>query len=163
MTKKKPSTAPNSAEILAVNHLFIGWVGLFVFLSLGIVLEVLHGLKLGFYLDVDQSTRRLMWTLAHAHGTLFSLIHIGFAATVSFASRRDMPGSVFRLPARCLTGGLIFLPVGFFAGGLWTYGGDPGPAIFLVPVGALLMLIAVAKVVNVVWSLKRSVPHPNSS
>ena len=26
--------------------------------------------------------RRLMWTLAHAHGTLLGLVHIAFAVTV---------------------------------------------------------------------------------
>jgi hypothetical protein len=31
-------------------------------------------------------------------------------------------------------------PLGFFLGGLRLYGGDPGPAIILAPVGGLFML-----------------------
>jgi hypothetical protein len=37
----------------------------------------------------------------------------------------------------------ILLPGGFFAGGLVYYGGDPGPGILLVPVGAVLLLAAI--------------------
>ena len=156
MSKKKENAKPfTSAESLVVTHLCIGWMGLLVFLSLGIVLEVLHGLKLGLYLDVDRSARRLMWTLAHAHGSLFSLIHLGLAATVSFARKYEIPASTFRFAARCCTGSLIVMPLGFFLGGLWTYGGDPGPGVFLVPVGALLMLVAVAKVVGIVSALRK--------
>ena len=49
---------------LVRRHLAIGWWCLLLFLSLGIALESLHGLKLGWYLDVSNSTRRLMLTLA---------------------------------------------------------------------------------------------------
>ena len=39
-----------------------------VFGTLGLVLETLHGFKIGAYLDVSNETRRLMWRLAHVHG-----------------------------------------------------------------------------------------------
>ena len=45
-----------------------------------------------------------------------------------------------------LTAGLIAMPLGFFLGGIWTYGGDPGIGILLVPIGAVLMLIACLRV-----------------
>ena len=61
-------------------HNLIGWWGLLVFLGLGIALETLHGFKIGFYLDPAHQLRRLLWTLAHAHGTLVSVVHIAFAA-----------------------------------------------------------------------------------
>ena len=64
-------------------HLRVGWWSMLVFLTLGVVLEALHAFKAGFYLDVSQETRRLMWTLAHAHGTLFGLVHIAFAGTIA--------------------------------------------------------------------------------
>src|SRR5262245_40711472 len=65
---------------LARRHHLIGWCGLLVFLSLGALLETLHGFKIGFYLDPGHKLRRELWTLAHAHGTLLSLVNIGFAA-----------------------------------------------------------------------------------
>ena len=55
---------------LAVRHLRFGWASLFVFATLGVGLELLHGFKVGLYLDVGNETRRLLWTLAHAHGVL---------------------------------------------------------------------------------------------
>lgn len=122
-------------------HLRIGWWSLLIFLTGGIALEALHGFKTGFYLDVSNETRRLMWTLAHAHGTLLSILNLVFALTLA-----AMPG--FRQPERrlaslCLIGALIALPAGFFLGGLFIHAGDPGLGIFLVPPGGLLLLIAV--------------------
>ena len=70
------ASLPSDASKLASRHLHWGWWGLLVFLSLGIILEALHGFKVGAYLDVGNETRRLMWTLAHAHGTMLSLIHM---------------------------------------------------------------------------------------
>ena len=58
-------------------------------------------------------------------------------------------GGSFRRPfssaaySRALMGGGILLPAAFFFGGLFTYDGDPGLSIYLVPVGALLMWLAV--------------------
>jgi hypothetical protein len=37
------------------------------------------------------------------------------------------------------------MPGGFFLGGLVFYGGDPGLGILLLPVGALLLLLAVSQ------------------
>ncbi len=39
-------------------HLRFGWWSLLVFLLLGLVLETLHGFKIGWYLDVSNSIRR---------------------------------------------------------------------------------------------------------
>jgi hypothetical protein len=118
-----------------------GWWSLLVFLSLGIVLEAMHGFKVGWYLNVDNQTRRLMWTLAHAHGTLLALIHIGFALTVNALADDNLGWR--RLASPCLIGASILLPGGFFLGGIFIYGGDPGLGILLLPVGALLLLVAV--------------------
>jgi hypothetical protein len=68
-------------------HLRIGWVALRVFLCLGGVLEMLHGFKVGLYLDVDHSARRHMWTLAHTHGTLLALVNIAFALSLERSPR----------------------------------------------------------------------------
>ena len=118
-----------------------GWWSLLLFLSLGIVLEAMHGFKIGWYLDVGNETRRLMWTLAHAHGTLLALIHIGFALSVSALSNGNVRWR--RLASPCLIGASILLPGGFFLGGIFIYGGDPGLGVLLLPIGALLLFIAI--------------------
>jgi hypothetical protein len=142
---KKPTAenSPQDASALELRRrkLQVGWWALLVFLLLGFVLEALHGFKSGLYLDVQNETRRLMWTLAHAHGGLIAIINILFGLAVPF-----MPG--FAEPSRhwasrCLTGALIAMPAGFFLGGLFIRGGDPGLGIALVPVGGALLVIAV--------------------
>ncbi|MGK0200363.1 MAG: hypothetical protein ACI91J_003653, partial [Yoonia sp.] len=37
----------------------------------------------------------------------------------------------------------VLVPGGFFMGGVYLYGGDPGMGIFLVPVGALALFVGV--------------------
>ncbi len=152
---KIKSTSLNSFDRLALRHALVGWTGLLIFLTLGILLEVLHGLKLDLYLDVRQETRRFMWTLAHAHGTLFSLVHLAFAWSLTFSSRwMNAPGPGFRSASWAFIGGLILMPLGFLLGGIWTYGGDPGVGIFLVPAGALLMLFGCVRVLVLFASLR---------
>ena len=79
-------TNPN--QKFAKRHLRFGWWSLLVFVSLGMFLEMLHGFKIGWYLDVPNEIRRLMLTLAHSHGTLIALIHIGLGATVTSLTSR---------------------------------------------------------------------------
>ncbi len=125
----------------AALHLRVGWWALLPFLSLGIGLESLHGFKVGFYLDVSNETRRLMWTLAHVHGTLLALVNVAFAL-----STRLLPGwrgSRRTLASRCLLGALILMPLGFLLGGAFLHGGDPGLGVLLVPPGGLLLFVAV--------------------
>ena len=143
---ENPSYAPSQiAAALAAAHLTFGWWTLFVFLLLGLVLEALHGAKIGLYLDHSNETRRLLWTLAHAHGALLGLVHIAFASSLprlSWARVEGLSGSMM-LASRCLYGGAIALPLGFFLGGLFIYEGDPGLAVVLAPIGAGLVLLAV--------------------
>jgi len=127
---------------LVKRHLTIGWWGLLLFLGLGVALEGMHGFKARWYLDVPNQTRRLMLTLAHAHGTLLSLVHIGYAVTLYM---QQLPENARqRMASKLLIGATIFLPGGFFAGGLFIWGGDPGLGIILVPIGALLLAFSVA-------------------
>ena len=37
----------------------------------------------------------------------------------------------------------MLLPTGFFLGGIFIYGGDPGLGVLLVPIGGLLLVVAV--------------------
>jgi hypothetical protein len=128
-------------EILFRRHLRVGWWALLFFLSMGIALETLHGFKIGAYLDATHQTRRLLWTLAHAHGALLSLVNIGFGLSVR-ALATGVPAWSQRASAS-LVGATFCLPGGFFLGGLFFFGGDPGIGIALVPVGALLLFVAV--------------------
>ena len=66
----------------ALRHFRFGWWSLLLFAAFGLALEALHGLKVGSYLSVSSVARRLMWTLAHAHGTLLSVVHLVFALSV---------------------------------------------------------------------------------
>jgi hypothetical protein len=120
-------------------HLRVGWWTLLVFAALGLILESLQGFKVAAYLDVSNDTRRTMWRLAHTHGTLLGAINILFALTL-----RSSPAAVTAAPriSMSLVAATLLLPAGFFLGGVVFYGGDPGLGVLLVPVGAVLLLLA---------------------
>jgi hypothetical protein len=122
-------------------HLRSGWIGMLLFVSLGIALESLHAFKSAAYLGAGNETRRLMWTLAHAHGAGLSLLQIGFAGTLRLSAR---PDSRWTLASRLLNGAYALMPLGFFLGGIAPYEGDPGIGVWLVPLGAALLWSAVA-------------------
>ena len=147
--KSRPSTLPpapkkdlpTASGVYARRHLRFGWWSVLVFLTLGIVLETLHGLKVGWYLDVPNGTRRLMWTLGHAHGTLLGLINVAFGVSVPLLA--DWNPKTRDIASMCLMIAGILLPSGFLLGGIVVYGGDPGLGILLVPLGALALFVAV--------------------
>jgi uncharacterized membrane protein len=126
----------------AHRNLRFGWWSLLMFLSLGGVLETLHGFKIGWYVDVGNETRRLMFTLAHAHGTLLALINIAAGLTVRKVDRFELRPSV----SFALIWAAILLPAGFFLGGIVIYDGDPGLGVWLVPVGAILLFYSVTRI-----------------
>jgi len=66
------------AALLAARHARVGWWSLLIFLTLGVVLESLHGFKVDWYLSASSHARRLMFTLAHAHGTLLAVVSLAF-------------------------------------------------------------------------------------
>ncbi len=127
--------------MLPLRHLRIGFWGLLVFLTFGVVLEALHGFKIGLYLDVENEPRRLAWRLAHAHGTLLSLLHVVFGLLLG--SRYAPPAAAAARASRLLVAATLLLPGGFLLGGLFLHGGDPGLGILLVPLGALTLFAAV--------------------
>ena len=139
-----------NTELSAVarRHLRIGWLGLVAFVVLGLVLEAFHAFKVPLYLDVGNETRRLMWTLAHAHGTLLSLVQLAVASTAALLGA-DV---VSEAASRAMLAGWALLPLGFFLGGIGTFGGDPGPGVFLAPVGALATLLGMVLVARRVWA-----------
>src|SRR5436305_8382874 len=123
-------------------NLRFGWWSLLVFLCLGAILEALHGFKIGWYVDVGNETRRLMFTLAHAHGTLLALVNIAAGLTVRAVERFALRPPV----SFALIWAAILLPGGFFLGGIVTYDGDPGLGVWLVPIGAVLLFYSIARI-----------------
>lgn len=129
-----------SAKEGAANIRF-GWWALVIYLALGAALETFHALKLGWYLDVTNETRRLLFTLGHAHGTLLAIVNVAFGLSAQHASATA--GRGLRLASACLRAAAVLMPAGFLAGGLVVHGGDPGLGILLVPPGAVALLIGV--------------------
>jgi membrane protein DedA with SNARE-associated domain len=80
--------------------------------------------------------------LAHAHGTALALVNIIAALTARNVEHFKLRASVsFFL----IWSGILF-PLGFFLGGIVTYGGDPGLGIWLVPVASLLLFYSVLRI-----------------
>jgi hypothetical protein len=123
-------------------HQIWGWLGLLLFACFGLTLELLNGLKVGMYLDPEMHIRREMWRLAHAHGTLLSVVQLVFASALvqgrlTTPSRAELASFFFR-------GALVLLPGGFLLGGARPSESDPWIGVWLVPVGAAFLLFALA-------------------
>ena len=132
-------TLDNMSSFIDI-HFKLGWLLLFFFICLGLTLELLHGFKISWYLDSSNETRRLMFTLAHAHGALLAIINIIFA--LSIEKIRNLENYIkFISPGLILSS--ILLPSGFLLGGLAIYGGDPGVGIILAVIGAISFVITI--------------------
>lgn len=116
-----------------------GWSLLAVSLPFGVVLEALHAFKAQAYLGSE--TRRELWRLAHAHGTLLGVVCLVFTAL----AERHVPEASRRSIGRQIAWGAVLMPLGFLLGGVLNSEGDPSPGIVLVPVGASLLLLALAR------------------
>lgn len=124
-------------------HLAFGWWSLTVFTALGLLLEAGHGLKLGWYLDVTNATRRLSFTLGHAHGTLLGVLNLAFAFSLRHARMSAVAAARASFALRAVT---VLLPLGFLIGGVAFYAGDPGFGIVLVPPSGALLVVAMAMI-----------------
>jgi len=140
MNEPKSPASPGLGA-LSLRHARFGFYALLGFLSLGVLLEAFHGFKAGFYLDADNEARRLSFRLAHAHGTLLSLLHIVFGLVLG--SRLAPSAATAARAGAMLTGATLLLPGGFVLGGFFIHGGDPGFGILLVPFGAVLLFGAI--------------------
>jgi hypothetical protein len=128
----------DAAALLVSRHLKIGWYGLALFLLLGTVLEGFHAFKSPFYLDGGRETTRLLFRLAHAHGTALSIVNIAYALTV-----RARENTASHFASASLLIALVMLPAGFFLGAITATRGDPGLGIILVPAGAIALFVGV--------------------
>jgi hypothetical protein len=126
---------------LELRHLRVGWAALLVFAALGALLELLHAFKIPWYLGVASESRRLLWTLAHAHGVALGLVNLALAATC-----HQLPRPLPRAASAALVVATLLVPGGFFTGGLFIHGGDPGLGAILIPPGALFLVVSLALV-----------------
>jgi hypothetical protein len=120
-----------------LRHLRVGFAALFGFALLGVLLEALHAFKIPWYLGVASESRRLMFTLGHAHGIGLGLLNLAFAAVCPL-----LPRPPHRAASPSLVAGTLLVPGGFFAGGLFVHGGDPGLGAILIPPGAVLIVLS---------------------
>ena len=118
----------------------MGWLLLAIALPLGVTLEALHGFKVQAYLASE--TRREMWRLAHAHGTLLGILCLVSAALAG----AHVPARIRSRVLAMIRWGAVLMPLGFFLGGVLNSEGDPSPGIALVPIGALLLVVALVRV-----------------
>ncbi len=121
-------------------HDRLGFFALAVFAALGLLLEVLHGLRVSAYLSEAHATRRLLFTLAHAHGVLLGLVNVGFAAVVRAHQIEDGHAS------KLLRAATALLPGGFLLGGAVLMGEDPNPLVLLSGAGGVCLVIACLRV-----------------
>ncbi len=115
---------------------FQALVGVAVWMTFGLLLEGLIGYKTPAYLN--DSVRRELFRLAHAHGTLLSLLLLGLALV---CDRFEVKTA--NIVTMVLRGGVVLMPIGFLLGGLWHYESDPGVGIWLVPIAAVMVVFGV--------------------
>ncbi|MGB3969205.1 MAG: hypothetical protein WBO45_20895 [Planctomycetota bacterium] len=111
-----------------------------VSLPLGLTLEALHAWKVPVYLG--SALRRELWTLAHAHGNLLGILCLVMAAV---APRLGGDAAATRRRERLLAVGACTMPLGFLLAGVLNSEGDPSFAIALVPVGGVLVFVALVQ------------------
>jgi len=125
-----------------------GWISLAAWIVFGLLIEGLIGFRSPVLLD--DSTRREMFRLAHAHGTLLNLVLIAAAICAKLDLVRL--GTIASLGLRSA---VVLLPAGFLLAGIWHFKDDPGLGILLVPIGAVLLLVVALGIAFSVESLKR--------
>ena len=131
MAKTKSNPSPPDIR-WAARLMFQGWLSIALWMSVGLLLEGLLGYKIPSYLsDPD---RRELFRLAHTHGTFLGLVLI--AAALSEKRGGPLPP----IAATALSIGSALMPLGFLLAGIWHPEGDPGPAIWIVPPSALLII-----------------------
>lgn len=121
-------------------NLRAGLWALCAFSALGLLLEGLHAFKAALYLNVDNETRRLLWRLAHAHGTLLGVLNAGYALLT-----RSFPELSDALAGRALLSALLLMPSGFLLGGAFARGADPGGAVALAAAGGVALFFGLAR------------------
>ena len=139
---EQPQEGDQATRALRGRHQKLGWVVLLVAATSGLVLESLVGFRVAAYVDFTAAPRRELWTLAHAHGTLLGALNLIYAALLpTMFQGRDRARSLASLG---LVTAAVAMPLGFFLGGAFLIGNDPGLAIVMVPLGGAALVLALS-------------------
>jgi hypothetical protein len=138
--KTSPMSRPSLIESNSIEEnrvarslLTQAWPSLAFWIAFGLLVEGFIGWRTPSIMD--DSLRREMFRLAHAHGTLLNLLLIAAA----ICARLDLL-RVGALALFALRFSVIILPLGFLLGGIWHFQSEPGLGVWLVPAGAVLLL-----------------------
>ena len=116
-----------------------GWISLAAWIVFGLLIEGLIGFRSPALLD--DSVRREMFRLAHAHGTILSLLLL--VADQYLRSRQiDLPAAAM-LSLRI---GAAVMPFGFLLGAIWHAETDPNFLIILSPIGGVMLIFGVVAI-----------------
>lgn len=129
---KGGANSPPEHSNWAARMMTQGWVSLALWMSVGLLLEGLLGYKIPSYLNDLQ--RRELFRLAHTHGAFLGLVLI--AAALCGRRGAGLP----RIACLSLSVGSALMPLGFLLAGIRHPEGDPGPAIWIVPPSAILII-----------------------
>src|SRR5215468_4889426 len=99
---------------LCVGMIRQGWISLAAWIVFGLLIEGLIGFRAPALLD--DSVRRDMFRLAHAHGTLLNLVLIAAAICARLYLIR-----LGRATSLGLRAAVVLLPIGFLLAGLWHF------------------------------------------
>ena len=110
-----------------------GFYALALWVGLGTLLEAAHAFKIAAYLDQPERRELLVW--GHAHGVGLALVVLAYAA----AGVRGPQSLRWGRPLRTAA---TLVPAGFATSIFGLSETDPGPTIWLVPIGALLLCVS---------------------
>ena len=140
MSDAAKGSAQSATEAVHVRRTVVcGFFLLAVFVPMGLTLEALHAYKVPVYFG--SSMRRELWTLAHAPGGILGILCLVYGSVGErwlSAGRRESIAKILRW-------GAMLMPLGFFLGGVLNREGDPSLGILLVPVGGVLLLVALLR------------------
>jgi hypothetical protein len=122
-------------------HIRLSLACVAVFLAMGLWLEAMMGLRTQGWMD--DTLRRELLRLGHAHGGLLGLLNVAMAWAMH---RLGTPQAWARGIRGAALGGAVLVGFGFVGGGLWHGPTDPGPLVLLAPAGAMLMITAIIAV-----------------
>ena len=129
---------------MAKRHLYLGFGAILLAGLLGLSLEAALGFRVPELVDADMHYRRALFRLGHAHLGLFGIVHVLVALCAHTALIRLRAWISWSLSL-----GLALLPSGFWLGGAFLVGVEPGIGSVLAPVGAVFLLCGVVGVLIV--------------
>lgn len=116
-----------------------GWIGIAVWMSFGLLLEGLIAFRIPDYLN--DPVRRELFRLAHAHGTLLSVLVLAAGLCLRSGIIEPARSGLFAMMI-----GAVLMPIGFLLGGVVTYESDPNALVSLAPVGGILLIFGIITV-----------------